>query len=816
MAERAFAGSREWERVAPPTLKLPPRYSDAYHKRMDLAPNFHPDTGAGSTSSSVSAPSLTSSVSSASSGTSMDEHGLLARSGEERFRSLTDLKWGEFEMMGFGDQTDDKKLQFDLTEGARAARAAKRATLTWQDFSSSGFSRTDAPLNATLQFSTPIANTVSSWPAHSVEIHRKLKKAQKALPSFGWDTEPVLGAEEVIEETFVDVFCDLVYGGGWLDIERCEEIDRECNWALVEFKSLPVAESTVSGTADPRTSSTLFLFEEFVPLEYRQQLASSGRARRRLPSLFGNGSKSKQWKPAATLNGRPYVIGHVPNSPSYREVEFEGLLRENGSATRIISLGRPAELENVTSPSTLASPGSVAPTPAPTSAPPPTTLSQPTIRLDPAPTPRPKRHDALDIATQIHRRTSRFRLPTGLPVSPGGARRSGMPPAEYESIDFDARLASFSDDDLLGGGRDKHGRRRSRDDAWVDILVANNQRRMAGQDAEMRNGPRLRSRRSDPELASQELSEVLAAVREQPFSDDEDVGMEPMSPQQRDDDDTTTMDGSVVQHSIGLQERDSYLFSDEETEDEARPRSQRRPTYFDLHPDRRPLRSIDGQSYERQSYDSDAFSTDSYGQFDDPPRPRLNAPRRGDAATDSYISEADYETTPGNSQVDVSDSSAQEIRRPAYVAMSPPSPNVPNAPAPPRPPRAIPVTASATTAADAAKSKTASLIEMYREREKSTGSSPGPAAAPSKLPTRSVSLPQNPKLPAGAASPSVPGAKTSDPATPGQPAQPAQRTEPAESDVESILEELPEPDLPIRYVHGAPLHNVLEEEEEDD
>ncbi|KAH9917724.1 uncharacterized protein B0H18DRAFT_1087011 [Fomitopsis serialis] len=796
MAERAFVGSREWERVAPPTLKLPPRYSDAYRKRMDLAPNFHPATGAGSTSSSMD---------------------------EDRFRSLTDLKWGEFEAMGFGDVADGKKLQFDLTEGARAmvgssqARAAKRATLTWQDFSSSGFSRTDAPLNATLQFSTPVTNTVNSWPAHSVEIHRKLKKAQKALPSFGWDTEPVLGSEEVVEEAFVDVFCDLVYGGGWLDIERCEEVDRECNWALVEFKSLPMSKSTVSGTADPRTSSTMFLFEEFVPLEYRQQLASSGRARRRMPSFFGNGSKSKQWKPAATLNGRPYVVGHVPSSPSYREVEFEGLLRQNGTATKVISLARPAESRNVTSPSavaspsTLASPNSVAPSPTPAA-----TLPQPTIRLEATPNPRPKRHDALDIATQIHRRTSRFRLPTGLPVSPGGARRSGLPPAEYESIDFDARLTSFSDDDLLDGGRDKHGRRRSRDDAWVDILVANNNRRMASQDAELRNGQRLRSRRSDPELASQELSEVLAAVRGQPFSDDEDMSMEPVSMRQRDrddDGDTTTMDGSVVQHSIGLQERDSYLFTDDETEEEPRPR-QRRPTYFDLHPDRRPPRSIDGQSHERQSYDSDAFSTDSYGQFDESPtRPRLNGVRRGDAMSDSYISEAEYETTPSNSQVDLSDSGGQEIRRPAYVAMSPPSPNVPTSPAPPRPPRAIPV-ATPGTAADAAKSKTASLIEMYREREKTT---PGSAAAPSKLPLRSVSLPQNPKLPVGAAPPAVPGGKIPDePTTPTAPAAPKPTAEPSESDVESILEEIPEPNLPVRYIHGAPLHNVLEEEEEED
>lgn len=86
-----------------------------------------------------------------------------------------------------------------------------------------------------MQFSTPVANAVSAWPSQSAEIHRKLKKAQKALPPFGWDTEPILGNEEIIEEAFVDVFCDLVYGGGWMDAERAEELHRDCSWALVRL-----------------------------------------------------------------------------------------------------------------------------------------------------------------------------------------------------------------------------------------------------------------------------------------------------------------------------------------------------------------------------------------------------------------------------------------------------------------------------------------------------------------------------------------------------------------------------------------------------
>lgn len=121
VGERSLATSKEWSRVAPATLKLPPRYSENYKKRMDLPLNFHPDAGAGTNSVSSTASSTLSTTS-----TLFDDRdyfglngGLTNREGEDRFRSLTDLKWGEFESMGFGVGTDEKKLQFDLTEGAR-------------------------------------------------------------------------------------------------------------------------------------------------------------------------------------------------------------------------------------------------------------------------------------------------------------------------------------------------------------------------------------------------------------------------------------------------------------------------------------------------------------------------------------------------------------------------------------------------------------------------------------------------------------------------------------------------------------------------
>ena len=111
------------------------------------------------------------------------------------------------------------------------ARNEKRSTLTWSDFSATGFSRSDAPLSATLQFAAPLTTTISAWPIRQSEIQHKLKKTQKALPTFGWDTSPVLGGEEAVEEGFLDVFCDLLYGTGWVD--RWEQTFRECNWVLV-------------------------------------------------------------------------------------------------------------------------------------------------------------------------------------------------------------------------------------------------------------------------------------------------------------------------------------------------------------------------------------------------------------------------------------------------------------------------------------------------------------------------------------------------------------------------------------------------------
>jgi Meiotically up-regulated protein Msb1/Mug8 domain len=104
-----LASAKEWTRVmGPPNAKLMPRYSDSYRKCLNLPPNVTPDMGFEGTLSQ----------SSSGSSTAVDDFGLLGKEEEHRFRSLTDLKWGEFESLGFGGG-DQKRLEFDLNEGAR-------------------------------------------------------------------------------------------------------------------------------------------------------------------------------------------------------------------------------------------------------------------------------------------------------------------------------------------------------------------------------------------------------------------------------------------------------------------------------------------------------------------------------------------------------------------------------------------------------------------------------------------------------------------------------------------------------------------------
>ncbi|KAH9979484.1 hypothetical protein BGW80DRAFT_1435011 [Lactifluus volemus] len=678
-APNAFVQSRDWER-----------------KRMDLPPNFHPHTGiTSSTASSISSSTTVSTL-----GDSPNDFFGLGKPALDR------PQWGEFESMGFGGlDPNEKKLQFDLTESARTVLSSgKTDDMTWTDFSASGFSRNDSPLSATLQFSSPLVNSISSWPEQQADITRKLKKTQKSLP-------PLV----VIEEAFIDVFCDLVYGGGWMDIER-EDYDRECNWALIEFKSLPLSRSTVSGGSDP-----------LCPLEYRQQLSAGVPNRRTLASFFSPG-KTKQWKQAATLNGRPYVVGHVPRGLNSREVEFEGLLRGNNSSTKMISLD--------------------------SSAPPLFGASRDSTTV------RPSTPAGLPITPK-----RRFRLPTGLPLAPN-SRTSGLIPSEAEDVEFETRLASYSDDELnsihsSSRKLTKHERRASKDDAWVDILVANSSRRSTNLDPDLRrpSGPRARNvpPRPDPEVASQEVAQVLAGIRGPspaiPLDGESEADIEPMQVPHR---------SMINSHGASLEE--AYI---------PPPRPPRRVGYFDMHPERR-LAVLDPDEDPRDQILRSLEESEG------------GLPRRSD------VTEAPQTPTPAPMPSPRDLQRQQEVRD-----------RLSGKPGP----------------------KASSLIEMYREKERlastSAGGSPGKSTT-TQAAKESAPLPPPPP-------PSPPPIDASSPTL-----DPAMSTEPSPSPLSLPDTPMSEMDAmagagfieppnfefeqgresPYRYVHGAPLHNVVEEEEE--
>jgi hypothetical protein len=110
-----FQSSKDWSRIAPQFLKLTPRFSDTFRKYLNVPPTFHPDMGPGS---NVTDAARTPDEDGRS------ELGLFESSlvEDEKFRSLTDMRWGTFENFGFSD-TDKNKLAFDLTESARKVRS---------------------------------------------------------------------------------------------------------------------------------------------------------------------------------------------------------------------------------------------------------------------------------------------------------------------------------------------------------------------------------------------------------------------------------------------------------------------------------------------------------------------------------------------------------------------------------------------------------------------------------------------------------------------------------------------------------------------
>ncbi|KAJ8581004.1 hypothetical protein M405DRAFT_847307 [Rhizopogon salebrosus TDB-379] len=117
------------------------------------------------------------------------------------------------------------------------------------------------------------------------------------------------------------------------------------------------------------------------------------------------------------------------------------------------------------------------------------------------------------------------------------------------------------------------------------------------------------------------------------------------------------------------------------------------------------------------------------------------------------------------------------------------------------------------------RSRTAALIEMYREREKKAQTTP--PASTSRLPVRSTSLDTLPKetaLPPVLVVQSEPVVQSKPVVLPEPPVvlpEPVLVTPSDKAAEEPVAATGLHDEDPGRYVHGAPLHNVIEEEEED-
>ncbi|KZT51474.1 hypothetical protein CALCODRAFT_521347 [Calocera cornea HHB12733] len=699
---------REWTRIAGPGKTAQPLYAEDYRKRLDLPMAAVP------TSPYRRVPP-TPPPKERMDGTHV--LGTIVIPEADKFKSLTDFRWGMFESSGF-DVPDPKKLEFDLTESARKRQPSKRDTVAWSEFASVGFTREDFSLD----FAPPVQETISTWPDHQAELHRKLRKQQKALPAFGWDTHPVHGRDKRVEETFIDCWADLLLSTGWM--EREEQTFRDCNWVLVEYRAAPEqtskdqrAPSTLTAYgSDNRSSSQWYVFEEFVPREYREDLLNP---KKKKTGIFSVSGKTKKLIPMINTGGRAQTLSNAPRSPA-REAEFE----------RLIAAGDP--MENLRR----------SPVPGP------------------GPGPRPPEKPRLQISSPLqpgHGEGKLRKPPFPLhPSTSGGpltrlkhlGRHSPIVSSEDTAVDVEfasASLSDHSDEQPL----DVRGQPSPRKEQWVDVRLADRNKRQ-------------------PELPASPVSQHAPPTppRPQPtFVDD----MEPVQFAQRD----------RLPTPEGPSPGSEYPVPDEYESDVATPLASSVAQVFPLPPGRSNRQGI-------------IFPTAG-------PSPPESEDEEEQGDFEPY-----QETTEGSDSRHAEDEADVEDDADAATDMSGPD----NAMAfdPSRPGGITMAQWQATrTASEDAKhaSGVSSLIEMYQERDRQASLEPIPG--PSRIPVRTTS-PSNLPLapPVRAASP----VRTASPLTASPKGM--QSTEgSALFEPDKIQASFP------RYVHGAPLHNLIEAPEEE-
>lgn len=476
------------------------------------------------------------------------------------------------------------------------------------------------------------------------------------------------------------------------------------------------------------------MFEEFVPREYRDQLTNPKKKR----NALGFAVKQKQWKPAPTLNGKPYQTGMPPSSPAFRDSQFDAMLNDTKGVTRKISAGEDTNESWNSNPVTpaISAPLYTAPLPAQMEA-----LSvTPTTPKRPSPSPR-----GAGSAGRSGGLSSRFKL--------GGPKRGTMG-SEYDAnLDFETRTASDGSEgspDRMHPERSfgltpskKHSRRQSKDDAWVDILVADQGRRLREQDATFRGGKGLGGTMPFPTGSS-------STVRRNRSNSDPDMhkSQNRMTYGDDEEDFTTTTAPIPVSPPAG------YHSSDEEVMPIPR-ESSPDPAHFHPPPANDPAITPGRRSHETR-YDDEPEDYEPESDFE--------------PASDEHHQQApkqEYENDLTTSSFPVSDGGYKEDDLTTSSLGQPVSPRLMTRRIglnnPDRPVTAV-----------------SSLIDMYSERDAQAG-----AARPSRLPVRATS-----KGPALAEPIDVLAAPPIPPAL-----------EPGRAS-------------PSRYVHGAPLHNVMEEEDD--
>jgi hypothetical protein len=425
----------------------------------------------------------------------------------------------------------------------------------------------------------------------------------------------------------------------------------------------------------------------------------------------------------------------------------------------------------------------------------------------------------------------------------------------------------------------KQKRRESKDDAWVDILVNSHQRRMVGQDVDLTNYKTGGGRGGgDPDLAGLEVAQVLAAVRRDrerspslgsnstgggggndfvPHHDTSSFGVDMDAHVQgfvideiqrvpRRGSEASTSEGHALSYDdgdggYGESGADEEYAADDEEHDydrsqgyslSRRPqpimeplvipedlepvtpvkqsaRQQRRMGYFDLHPERKQLH---GAAQDEGT---------SHGQQDHTPSPDvpsfdLGREQRAAEMEQTGLVRADSVTLPSLS----SKSSGNQLSSATTTTQAQTSTKAnENGAAHPMGPRA-PAGPSSSPGIGGG-TKTAALIEMYRERERRATAAGGNNAptAPTNVTVSSSSPVTPPRSAVPPRSSSLPGAtNVNTNITVDTPATVVEDN--ADSSAAAAVLETPKSVetgrvSPARYVHGAPLHNVLEEPEEE-